>query len=153
MDLLLDTNILIDYFGRRQPYYKDWIKLDAMREIGDARLWVSSESYTEAFFILRKAVDPAALQKAFVESLDFLNVCSVGASEIQRAAERAWTDFEDCVIDVCAENVEADYIITRDKEGFRRSGIPAYSIPEFFAHLEEAYGIVYEIIDTSELFA
>lgn len=147
MNLLLDTNIVIDYFGRRQPYFEEWGRLEVMRELGDAELWVSSESFTDTFYLLRKAVDPSALQAAFVESLDFLHVCSVGKDEIRCAAERSWPDFEDCVIEACAENVKADCIITRDQKGFARSPIPAMSPAEFFDWLEREYGIVYDEVD------
>lgn len=150
MNLLLDTNSLVDYFGRRRPYYDEWYKLEVMSELGDASLWVSSESFTDAFYLLRKAVDPVALQTAFVESLDFLHVCSVGEQEIQEAAKRSWPDFEDCLVSICAEKVGADCIITRDKKGFARCGIPACSIPEFFDRVKEEYGIEYDMIDLSE---
>ena len=144
MNLLLDTNILIDYFGRRRPYFDDWYKLIVMREMGDADLWVSAKSFTDVFYALRKAVGSSELQAAFIESLGFLRVCSVGDAEIRAAAERGWPDFEDSLVDVCAKNVAADCIITRDQKGFSRSSIPSMSIPDFFAYLEEEYGIVYD---------
>ena len=144
--LLIDTNVLIDYFGKRHPYYDEWYKLEVMRELGDANLWVSSESFTDTFYVLRRAVDPDSLQKAFIESLDFLNVCPVGEEEIGAVAERSWRDFEDCVIGVCAENVKADYIITRDTEGFSRCRTPSFSIGGFFDHLRERYGLEYDIV-------
>ena len=147
MNLLLDTNIIIDYIGQRQPYCKDWDKLEAMYELGDATLWVSSESFTDTFYRLSSTIDAHSLQNSFLECLDFLRVCPVGAEVIRKAAECSWPDFEDCVINVCAENVKADVIITRDKKGFKRSRIPSMDIPGLFEYLEAEYGVVYDVAE------
>ncbi|WP_101723399.1 PIN domain-containing protein [Eggerthella timonensis] len=147
MKLLLDTNVLVDYFGARQPFFDQWELINALQITGYAELWASAESYTDAFYLLRKAVGPAKLQDMFLQSLSFIKVCSVDEGDIREAAERSWPDFEDCLIGICAEKVKADYIITRDADGFKRSSMPAMDAPSFFAMLEEEYGIVYDMVD------
>ena len=147
MKLLLDTNVLVDYFGARRPFCDQWELINALQMTGYAELWASAESYTAAFYLLRRAVGSEQLQDMFLESLSFVRVCSVDEDDIRKAAERSWSDFEDCLIAVCAEKVKADYIITRDAGGFKRSKIPAMDAPSFFTMLEEDYGIVYEMTD------
>ena len=147
MKLLLDTNVLVDYFGARRPFCGQWELINALQMTGYAELWASAESYTDAFYLLRRAVGSEKLQDMFLESLSFVRVCSVDEDDIRKAAERSWSDFEDCLIAVCAEKVKADYIITRDAGGFKRSKIPAMDAPSFFTMLEEDYGIVYEMTD------
>ena len=147
MKLLLDTNVLVDYFGARRPFCDQWELINALQMTGYAELWASAESYTDAFYLLRRAVGSEKLQDMFLESLSFVRVCSVDEDDIRKAAERSWSDFEDCLIAVCAEKVKADYIITRDAGGFKRSKIPAMDAPPFFTMLEEDYGIVYEMTD------
>lgn len=147
MKLLLDTNVLVDYLGARRPFCDQWELINALQMTGYAELWASAESYTDAFCLLRRAAGSEKLQDMFLESLSFVRVCSVDEGDIRKAAERSWPDFEDCLIAVCAEKVKADYIITRDAGGFKRSKIPAMDAPSFFTMLEEDYGIVYEMID------
>ena len=147
MKLLLDTNVLVDYFGARRPFCDQWELINALQMTGYAELWTSAESYTDAFYLLRRAVGSEKLQDMFLESLSFVRVCSVDEDDIRKAAERSWSDFEDCLIAVCAEKVKADYIITRDAGGFKRSKIPAMDAPSFFTMLAEDYGIVYEMTD------
>ena len=147
MKLLLDTNVLVDYFGARRPFCDQWELINALQMTGYAELWASAESYTDAFYLLRRAVGSEKLQDMFLESLSFVRVCSVDEDDIRKAAERSWSDFEDCLIAVCAEKVKADYIITRDAGGFKRSKIPAMDAPSFFTMLEEDYGIGYEMTD------
>ena len=38
-------------------------------------------------------------------------------------------------------------IITRNRADFERSTIPVYDCAEFFAHLKNVHGLVYEEID------
>ncbi|OUO91791.1 hypothetical protein B5F40_02875 [Gordonibacter sp. An230] len=147
MRLLLDTNVLVGYFGARRPFCDQWELINALQMTGYADLWASIESCTDAFCLLRRAVDSEKLQDMFLECLSFVRVCSVSEDGIRKAAERSWPDFEDCPIAVCAEKVKADYIIARDAGGFKRSKIPAIDAPSFFAMLEEDCGIVYEMID------
>lgn len=147
MKLLIDTNLLVDYFGDRQPFCESWDKINALQMTGVAELWASAESYTDVFYLLRKAVGSENLQSMFVESLDFMKVCSIDASDIRTAVARSWPDFEDCLVDVCAEKVKADYIITRDRKGFARSKTEAFSPDEFFDHLEAEQGVTFEVIN------
>lgn len=145
MRVLIDTNILIDYFGRRQPFFSAWEKLLAMHAFGEVDIWVAPQSFADAFYILEKTVDGTALQQAFMDSLEFLHVCPVGHSEVGEASRRAWKDYEDCLIALCAENVAADYLLTRDERGFRNAETPFLSPDAFFAMLERDYGLVYGV--------
>lgn len=147
MRALIDTNILIDYFGQRQPYFELWPKLRIMREFGDIELWVAPQSFADAFYILSKQVPPDELQHAFHKSLSFLNVCSVGQAEVAETMRRCWEDYEDCLVALCAESIDADVLLTRDASGFKKAKLPAYSLEGFFQMLEAEYGLVYEEID------
>ena len=87
------------------------------------------------------------VQDAFVNSASFLRICPVDQDDVLAAASRKWPDFEDCLISEGAQKVRADYLITRDKNGFARSDVEAMSPNSFFSMLESDYGIVYEEID------
>lgn len=147
MRALIDTNVLIDLFGRRQPYFKWWSCLSVMQEFGDIELWVAPQSFADAFYILHKQVPSDKLQQAFLDSLDFLNVCSVGMQEVAETAKRSWNDYEDCMIALCGENLDVDILLSRDESGFTNTKIPVYSPEAFFNMLENEYGLVYEEIE------
>ncbi len=53
------------------------------------------------------------------------------ASDLTKAADLHWIDFEDALQSVTAERMHADYIITRNVKDFRESSIPAIT-PEVF---------------------
>lgn len=147
MRALIDTNILIDYLGQRMPYFESWEKVFVMQAFGDIELWVAPQSFADAFYILRKQIDPIELQRAFYECLSFLNVCTVSMADITETSGRAWTDFEDCLIALCAENINADVLLTRDQDGFASSKTPVYSPDEFLQKIKDDYGIEYDSLD------
>lgn len=145
MRALIDTNVLLDYFGRREPFFAACQKLCAMQVFGDIELWAAPQSYADVFYILRKAVPPADLQRAFSESLSFINVCKVAHEEVVEASRRSWDDYEDCLIALCAENIDADYLLTRDESGFLAAKTTVCSPDGFFAMLESEHGLVYDV--------
>ncbi len=145
MRVLIDTNVLIDHLGQRAPYFAAWEKLHAMQVFGDVELWVAPQSFADAFYILSKAVSSEELQAAFIESLGFLNVCNVGQAEVLEACKRNWDDYEDCLIALCAENINANYLLTRDASGFKQSSVPCCTPEQFLQTMEDEYGLIYDI--------
>jgi predicted nucleic acid-binding protein len=49
MNLLLDTNVLIDFIGRRAPFYEDAKHVIAAGYFGDAHLWMAAQSAMDVF--------------------------------------------------------------------------------------------------------
>lgn len=144
MRLLLDTNVLIDLYTQRPPEGDVAKKLLVMREFGDAELWASAKSFTDIFYVLHKTYSSERIQSAFEESFRWLEVCSIDFGDLRRVAERRWPDFEDCLIDCCAEKVKADYILTRNQGDFVHAHAKVVSPQEFFDLLESRYGVVYD---------
>ncbi len=147
MRAFLDTNVLIDLLTERPPEGVEAVKLLAMQDLGDVELWASAKSFTDMFYVMRKENPSEVVQQAFIDSLEYLQVCELGCEDIRAAAERKWTDFEDCLIDVCAEKIRADVLLTRDKDGFKQSRLKTASPKQMFLWLEEEMRLTYEVID------
>lgn len=145
--LLVDTNVYIDHLAKKQPQCEEWSKLVEMQVSGNAELWISSESFTDAFYVLNGPINPYRLQRLFLKDLKDLHVCSVGYEIVKEAARRNWRDFEDCVIAICAESVGAAYIITRDIRGFAKEQIPCASLSKFLEIIEDRYGLAYGVME------
>jgi predicted nucleic acid-binding protein len=146
MRVFIDTNVLIDYFGAREQYFKDAVKLKAAAFLGDLDIWAASNSFTDVFYILNKEHKSHVIQDMFLSSKEFLHVCSVTPDDIYDAAEEKWSDFEDCLIHRAALKVKAQYLITRDKQGFTHAHMPCLSPAEFFERFEEETGISFDSI-------
>ena len=147
MRLFLDTNVLIDYFSRRTPFFDACIQLRCAQTLGDCELWASAKSFTDVFYVVSRLGDGTLLQEAMLESLSFLKVCSIDGEDIAAAARACWPDFEDCLIDVAARKVGADRILTRDLTGFTRSRLPVLTPQQFFEWLRDEHGVVYKELE------
>lgn len=146
MKLFLDTNVLVDYLAAREPHLALFKKLLAMRLFGDAELWCSAKSFTDVFYIASRYVDPVELQRAFVTSAEFLDICSVDGNDVVAAAKEEWDDFEDCLVSRCADKVKADYLVTRDEDGFRDAKVRPVHPRDLLERIRKDFGIEYEEI-------
>lgn len=151
MRILLDTNVLIDLYTQRPPAGDIAQKLLIMKEFGDAELWVSSKSFTDVFYVLHKTYSSDYIQNAFEESFKWLELCSADSADVHRAVERRWSDFEDCLIDVCAEKIKADFLLTRNEKGFLNTHARAMSPQDFFIYLGDEYQVIYDTVDLGEV--
>lgn len=144
MKLLVDTNVLLDFFETRQPFVEDWKRVYVMSCFRDAELWASAKSYADIFYVARKQMSSKTVQRSIVECLSLVKTCAIDGEDIRWAAEQGWKDFEDCVVSRAAQKVGADYILTRNVEGFERSAVPAITPADFLALVEEKYHLIYE---------
>jgi len=147
MRVLLDTNVLIDYYTRREPHYKDALKLRVMQEFGDVELWASVQSFSDIAYILRNETESKKLQLAFLASLAFLHVCSLDQGDLEKACQAAWGDLEDCLVERCAQKLKAEIILTHDVKGFLQSSSTVLTPSEFFDVVSSRHGITYDAID------
>ena len=145
MRVLLDTNVLFDITARQSEYPESALLL-IPNYFGDVELWVSAKSYIDIFYVLGKNMEGGAIQDAFLSGLNHLQVCSVDKDVVKEAADRKWTDFEDCIMAVCAERIRADFIATRDEKGFVQAKVPAISPEELLGILSDD-GLHYESLD------
>lgn len=147
MRLLLDTNILLDFFTGRSPFAKSAERLLVMAAMGDAELWASAKSTTDIFYIMHKQYEKDAIYGALEKSMNYIHYCSIDAADVKEAVARRWPDFEDSIVALCAEKTEADFLITRDRNGFERSKVTAIDPKAFFGMLKQDWGLTYEDID------
>lgn len=137
VNVLIDTNLILDVLEKRMPYY----------EISDAVLtycaekkikgYIAIHSISNIFYILRKCYSVNDRKKLLLGILKFLSVANANHEHVQNALSRNdFSDFEDCLQDECAKQVNADYIVTRNIKDFSKSDIPAVT-PEIFLKILE----------------
>lgn len=149
MNILLDTNVLIDYVGGKEPFFESAEKVIAAGFFGDAKLWVSAQSVKDAYYVLSHFVDQKHVQRALRRTLDSVSPVSLSAEDAMRGLFLEWDDYEDCLISLCAAAAKVDFIITRDKKGFARSSIPALSPDAWLQLMKEEHNLEYDIMDLS----
>jgi predicted nucleic acid-binding protein len=132
MNVLLDSNIVLDHILNRVPFADNANDIISLAKQGKFTAFVSASALTDIYYITSKSLKSQILAleelKCLLQTVD---IAAVTGAEIRRAIDLAWPDFEDCVQFAAGENIQALYIITRDINGFSASVIPAVS-PEKF---------------------
>lgn len=135
MKLLIDANILLDVLGNREPFVKDSSLVWKLCETEQAKGYVSTLTFANLVYVMRKELDPqkiADVQKKLSLIFEFADLT---ATDIAKAADLNWPDFEDAVQSVIAERVHADYIITRNVKDFTGSKVIAFTPTELIARI------------------
>lgn len=154
LTLFLDTNVILDALIPRKEFGREAGLLFFMAQCEDARLHWSTSMLTDLFYIMKRSTkeDSHSIQRKMTELMFgpraknvFLHALS--EDDVRDALARSWPDFEDCVVSVCAERVNADYIVTRDARGFEDSIVPPITPSELLKIMEKEVGIVYDEIE------
>ncbi|MBW4420686.1 MAG: PIN domain-containing protein [Myxacorys californica WJT36-NPBG1] len=136
MKLLLDTNIILDFFLERDPFYVESSQLfDAIAE-SNVEGFFSASSATDIFYICRRqtqSLDTA--RQIFERTLALLTVCPVTQSVLETAFNSGLPDFEDAVQISCAVAQRLDAIVTRNPRDFQTTLIPVVSIANLLQQL------------------
>ncbi len=130
--LLIDTNIVIDFLTQRKPFAEKSTQVIKSCIDGKFLGFIAPHSIVNIFYILRKDYSQSDLRRML------LNLCKVfevpeinGHSMVDALENSSFSDFEDCVQSGCADEANADYIITRNARDFAASKIAALTPEEF----------------------
>lgn len=135
MVLLIDANIILDVLLNRREFVKDSSMIWKLCETGKAKGYVSALTFANLVYIMRKQLNPEETENVFRKLSLIFDFTDLSVSDLTRAAELNWKDFEDAVQSVTAERVHADYIITRNVRDFSRSRVIAFTPTELLARI------------------
>lgn len=131
MKVFLDTNVVIDFLVHRDPFFGNAAIIFQMADDGLIDLFVSSLTFVNVAYILRKAFGKDRIWSSLQSLADICEISGIGGQEIADAIERRSFDFEDCVQFLSSQTVDADIIITRDPKGFGDLDAATMSPQEF----------------------
>jgi predicted nucleic acid-binding protein len=135
----IDTNIVINIL---QPHYESSNAVFTLAVNGRIDGVISVAAVTDIFYILRKEYEDAkAAAGVIFDILEIIKPADVLANDIYYAASLDFLDFEDAVISAVALREKAEYIITRNKEDFLNSAVPALTPDEFLRLRKIVLGI------------
>lgn len=137
MKIFLDTNVLIDFILERAPFYHAAAMIISCAVDRKLDISVSSMSVVTAKFVcVDRCKMPIALFRTKLAFLrEFMDVCSVDATDVYHSFDARWTDFEDGVQYYAATRWGADYVVTRNVKDFQEENIPILSLDDMCQHL------------------
>ena len=135
MEVLIDTNIVLDWFLKREPFYETAKKLLNKCWFSNIKSYLTVHSICDMFYIIDKKFDLAEKKKLLQLLLNRNDVISETKSDIEHFINNEkMEDLEDGLQMQSAEKCQLDYIITRNISDFENSSIRAIE-PEDFLKL------------------
>jgi len=136
MNVLIDTNVILDLLLRREPVYENAARINILSENGYIRSYISASAVTDIFYIAKKELkDKHTVNELLKNLLKTTRIASVTESGVHEALDMEWDDFEDAIQYVAGRNVSADRIITRNPDDFVNSEIIIVSPDEFIKQI------------------
>ena len=128
---LLDTNVLIDYLTRREPFGEAALELMRAGAAGKARFYATSLSFVTIEYIIRRQTSTAQARQFLGQLAQLVEVLPVDSGTIRGALASGLPDFEDAVQYFAALAEPAvQAIVTRDPKGFSASTLPVISVTQ-----------------------
>lgn len=148
MKAFIDTNILLDVLGRREPHYEDAAQIWTLAETGKLEAYVSAISFTNVFYIVRKFRDIRAAKQAVKWMRDVFHIAACDDKILHQAIDANWRDLEDAVQYFSAWRVGASCIVSRNVGDYAKSEMDVLSPEEFLAILYIVQEGMYSLGDT-----
>ena len=136
MNVLIDTNVALDYFLRREGFAEHAKRVFHEIISGDTNGCLSSSVVTDIYYCVTRQRNADIARKVVEEVYRYLTILTVGEDTIGNALALPMTDFEDAVQAAAAKDCEIDIVITRDQSGFHDSGLKVYSPEKFLETLK-----------------
>lgn len=126
MVLLIDTNVILNYITNREDkFLQASIYTVECCAKGLCYGYIAFHTLSTLWYVLRKRSDRERRQN-LKDICEIFTVASASQQEILDAIDKdSFEDFEDCLQDKCAKEINADYIITCNINDFRNSEIKA----------------------------
>lgn len=133
MRVLFDLNVVLDVLANRRPFAEHSAVALGLAETGRVEGVLAAHTVTTLHYLLERELGSRRARQTLTALLSFLEVEPVDGDRLRHALGMAWSDFEDAVQAACAESSRAEYLVTRDGKGFRKSAVRPVSPAELVA--------------------
>ncbi len=132
----LDTNILADIVYNRNICLDEEQIIFALAQNKRIELYISALSFINVIYICKTyKLEQSKVKNILFNISKFLNVIDLKATDTVKMLETDWKDYEDSIQNQSAINCNAQYIITRDSDGFLKSNIKIVNPKEFLERI------------------
>jgi predicted nucleic acid-binding protein len=130
--VLIDTDVILDFFFDRLPFSEDAARLLSLAESGEIKGYVTPVIYSNAYYILRKTAGHGFVIDKLKQLFSITDVLAMDKSAVLQALNSGFSDFEDALQDCAAVNQgEIQTIITRNIKDYKFSKIAVLTPKEF----------------------
>jgi predicted nucleic acid-binding protein len=131
--LFVDTDIVLDLLARRDPFYNSAARLFSLAETGDISLAVSSLTFANLFYILRKQISTRHALGVLSSFKQLVTVLPVDDAIVEQSLKAGFSDFEDAMQYYAALNAGCSTLLTRNGRHYRKAEIAVMTAETYCA--------------------
>lgn len=121
MNILFDTNILLDVFLDRDPFFDASSQVVGFAEQGKLEGWICSTTVTTIHYLLAKALSRDQAKQHLNELLKIFHISKANRVVLEEALESDFNDYEDAVLYQSAIHANLDAILPEIKKISRKA--------------------------------
>src|ERR1035437_7673535 len=139
ISFFVDTNVIIDFIADRKPFSKAAAKLFDYSEKSKARIFISSLSYSNIYYVVRQIINPKEMISILHELEAMTETLDVTKSIIKSSLSSDFKDFEDAIQYYTAvSNKKISVIVTRDTKDYKNSDLAVMTPEEAVSLIENS---------------
>ena len=136
--VLIDSDIIIDYFYNRTPFSKDAsevLNLCALRKIEG---FITPLIVANVYYILRKTSKHEKLISDLIKLFEYISIINMNQKIVFEALNSDFKDFEDALQNYAAiETKNLNIIITRNIKDYKKSSLSVYTPESYLKTLNQ----------------
>lgn len=136
MNILFDTNVLLDVLLDREPFAVDAAFLMTKVEQGEIGGYLCATTVTTIHYLIAKALGAKEAGRHIQSLLSLFIIAPVNRAVLEQALAASFTDFEDAVLHAAACHAGVQSIVTRNVRDFSKATLPVFAPGELVNALE-----------------
>ncbi len=137
MKAFLDTNVMLDFLGEREPFYLSAAKIATLADKGKIEIVVSALSYATVSYFLTKFEGIEKTNDKLRKFKVISKVCELDEKIIEKGLNSDFSDYEDSLQYFSALRQDCDILITRNVNDFKGVQVPVMTPDEFLNSLRK----------------
>jgi predicted nucleic acid-binding protein len=133
MNVLIDTNIILDALMGRAPFNVLAERLFVALAEDKLKGHITASSVTDIYYLLNKHIhDTAKSREALSKLFSLFDILDVTQTDCEKALTLPMSDYEDALIVTCAKRRKVELIITRNPSDFKNAPVSVVTPDDFF---------------------
>lgn len=130
--ILLDTDVILDFFFDRKPFSEDSAKILTWCELKEMQGFVTPVILSNCYYLLKKNSTHEKTIEKLKQLISLIDVPVMDKEIVVKALNSEFTDFEDALQNFSAiKDKKIGIIITRNFKGYKNSELAVFTPANF----------------------
>lgn len=121
MKVFLDSDIILDFLLKREPFFIEALQLFILKEKEDFKLYTSAIIISNVYYISGKQFPKPLIKQKIKELSSIIQIVDSTRQSICQSFESDFSDFEDAIQYHTALESKCTFLITRNTKDFKKA--------------------------------